>query len=230
MKRSEKRLIAALCCIVILSSAAFAANGYKKQLEVSYRNIKLVVDGVPVIPKNANGTVVEPFIANGTTYLPVRAVGEALDKPVTWDGESSTVYIGKAPGQESYLLDVCPPYETGGYRNGYDAPVTFNMMGTSYTHGFTMETWSSYAYFNLNGEYSSLEFDFGRVDGGGSSESENSSYNVYLDDQYVQTIEGTPDMLVQHISIPLNNALQMKIIDNEMNGGGRYGFANVVLH
>lgn len=38
---------------------------------------------------------VEPFIYNGTTYLPVRAVAEALGEKVEYDKNSSTVYIGE---------------------------------------------------------------------------------------------------------------------------------------
>ena len=96
MKKSGKILILALCCALLFSSGVLAAGSVKKTIEVTYRDIKLVVDGVPVTPKDANGSVVEPFIYNGTTYLPVRAVGEALGKTVSWDGATSTVYIGEA--------------------------------------------------------------------------------------------------------------------------------------
>ena len=45
-------------------------------------------------PKDANGAVVEPFICNGTTYLPVRGVAGAFGKEVEWDPMTSTVYLG----------------------------------------------------------------------------------------------------------------------------------------
>ncbi len=48
------------------------------------------------MPKDANGNVVEPFTMNGTTYLPVRAISNALEKDVEWDGEAFSVYIGKS--------------------------------------------------------------------------------------------------------------------------------------
>ena len=35
----------------------------------------------------------EPFIYEGTTYLPVRAVSEALGKNVSWDSETKTVMV-----------------------------------------------------------------------------------------------------------------------------------------
>ena len=76
----------------MVTGTALAANAVYKNIRVQYCGIKLVVDGQTVIPKDANGKVVEPFIYNGTTYLPVRAVGNAVDKKVKWDGNSKTVY------------------------------------------------------------------------------------------------------------------------------------------
>ena len=129
MKRMRKLLVAVLCCTLALVTVAYATNA-TKTIQAAYMDIKLVIDGVPVTPKDSNGTVVEPFIYNGTTYLPVRAVGEALGKQVTWDGKTKTVYLGEAPGQVTYLLDVCPPYET----KGYYTSTTFDMDGKAYAH------------------------------------------------------------------------------------------------
>ncbi len=52
-------------------------------------------------PKDAKGNGVEPFVYNGTTYLPVRVVGQAFNKEVRWDGATSTVYIGDDSGAEN---------------------------------------------------------------------------------------------------------------------------------
>jgi len=54
-----------------------------------------MIDGAEYVPTDANGNVVEPFIYNGTTYLPVRAVANAFGKDVKWDGKNAIVYIGK---------------------------------------------------------------------------------------------------------------------------------------
>ena len=45
------------------------------------------------MPTDANGDYVEPFIIEGTTYLPVRAIASALDLDVNWDEETSTVIL-----------------------------------------------------------------------------------------------------------------------------------------
>lgn len=68
-----------------------------RTLNANYMDIKIVVDGAPITPTDVNGNLVEPFAVDGTTYLPVRAVGEALGKEVTWDGNTNTVYVGEVP-------------------------------------------------------------------------------------------------------------------------------------
>ena len=60
---------------------------------LTYRGIRIVLDGKLIIPKDANGTVLDAFILNGTTYLPVRALANALGCDVGWDGSTSTVLI-----------------------------------------------------------------------------------------------------------------------------------------
>lgn len=78
--------------VVCLFGSAMASTG-SKTVELIYKNIKIVLNGETVEPKDANGNVVEPFIINGTTYLPIRAVAEALGLDVQWDGSTSTVVL-----------------------------------------------------------------------------------------------------------------------------------------
>ncbi len=55
--------------------------------------INIFIGGGKFIAKDEKGNVVNPILINGTTYLPVRAIGEAFDKEVTWDGETRTVTL-----------------------------------------------------------------------------------------------------------------------------------------
>lgn len=68
-----------------------APGGYDEV--VTYRDIKIVLDGTLLIPRDANGEVVDPFILNGTTYLPLRAVAGALGLGIQWDGPTSTITL-----------------------------------------------------------------------------------------------------------------------------------------
>ncbi|MDE7011012.1 MAG: PepSY domain-containing protein [Oscillospiraceae bacterium] len=53
----------------------------------------VVVDGVTRTFADANGKTVYPLLYSGSTYLPVRAVGELMGKTVAWDGGTSTVTL-----------------------------------------------------------------------------------------------------------------------------------------
>ncbi|MDE6108531.1 MAG: copper amine oxidase N-terminal domain-containing protein [Oscillospiraceae bacterium] len=61
--------------------------------ELYYNDIKVTLDGQEVRLVDAGGNPVEPFIIDGTTYLPVRAVAGALGLEVGWNGETSTVIL-----------------------------------------------------------------------------------------------------------------------------------------
>ncbi len=59
-------------------------------------DITVVVDGAARTFYNAGGEEVHPIAYNGTTYLPIRAIGELMDKNVNWDQSSLTVSISGA--------------------------------------------------------------------------------------------------------------------------------------
>ena len=83
--------LAAVLCFALIGSAA-ALSG-KMTIDVDYTNIKVMLNGKRLDLKDASGNTVEPFAYNGTTYLPVRAVGDALGLSVSWDGATSTVVL-----------------------------------------------------------------------------------------------------------------------------------------
>ncbi|MBE7047979.1 MAG: hypothetical protein E7393_01205 [Ruminococcaceae bacterium] len=110
MKKRLQGLIAgALIGTTITGGAAIAANT-TTLYDVVANGIKIVVDGKKLNPTDANGNRVEPMIYNGTTYLPVRAVADALGKAVYWDGPEYTVYLGDMDGKlefpTKYITDL----------------------------------------------------------------------------------------------------------------------------
>ena len=92
-KKLIKVLAIALVLVLGLSAVAFGAS-VTKSINVMMGGIKLYVDDEQFTPKDANGNVVQPIVYNGTTYLPARAVSEALGKAVHWDNATKSVYIG----------------------------------------------------------------------------------------------------------------------------------------
>ncbi len=91
-QRIRDMICGALIASLVLCSGTVAfAKVANMTIPVSYNNIKVVVDGKQL------STSKEPFTYEGTTYLPIRAVAEAVGKDVTWDGTTKTVYLGEAP-------------------------------------------------------------------------------------------------------------------------------------
>ena len=85
-----------------------------KEVEITFRDIKVVLDGVQLKLTNANGEAVEPFIMGGTTYLPLRTVGEALGLMVDWDGPNSTV-IMESPDYNTVWVTTKETAKVGTY-------------------------------------------------------------------------------------------------------------------
>lgn len=104
MKSQLKGLIIGLLAGIFIMSGitAFAVAGddaLSTLYNVKVGGVRIVIDGKEYTPTDANGNAVQPMIYNGTTYLPVRAVSNAFGKAVYWDGEESTVYLGKMDGK-----------------------------------------------------------------------------------------------------------------------------------
>lgn len=55
--------------------------------------INITINDLPFAPKDAKGNPVEAMVVDGTTYLPVRALGEATGTTVHWDGTTNTVQL-----------------------------------------------------------------------------------------------------------------------------------------
>lgn len=89
---------ASMLLLTTLLTGALAYTGTKTQT-LSYSDIKVALDGKILKLSDATGAEVEPFSINGTTYLPVRAVSQALGFEVAWNADSHTVYITREGGE-----------------------------------------------------------------------------------------------------------------------------------
>lgn len=90
MKNFKGFTAGVLCGAIVMGAVPTIAKVGKEAIDVVYNNIKVEVNGIKTtMPKG-----VEPFMYNGTTYLPVRAVAEALGEKVEYDKKTSTVYVG----------------------------------------------------------------------------------------------------------------------------------------
>ncbi|MED4354367.1 stalk domain-containing protein [Schinkia azotoformans] len=92
MKRWKKPISvisASLLITGVLFTTSADASQMKKNIEANYQNIKIVNNGssVTIDPQT------EPFIVNGTTFIPLRLMGELYNKNVVWDGTTHTITV-----------------------------------------------------------------------------------------------------------------------------------------
>ena len=81
-----------------------------------YPGVNIYIDDQKFNPTDANGNPVEVFAYNGTTYLPVRAISKALGKPIQWESDTNSVYVGKHTGNKPAMwLSDLDYFEKEGY-------------------------------------------------------------------------------------------------------------------
>lgn len=213
-------LSAAIC----LGGVVYAAVG-TETIEVIYDNIKVYKDNVLCELKDANGTVIEPFIYNGTTYMPVRGTANLADMQVTWDGNTKSVYLWDEQVPEGTIfLEECPPYDTAYGVGTYLASngQSFSMAGEKYSNGLVFGSWNGYALFNLNSKYATIECTIGHS----GNERGEKSVSFIVDGKVVEEVELEPECLPKKVSIPVQYGLQLKI---QTSGSDDIGIGNMTV-
>lgn len=230
MKQRLQGLVTGIAIGAICTSGAVFAKTAIENITVSYDNIKVYKDNVLCELKDSNGSVIEPFIYNGTTYMPVRGTANLADMEVTWDGANKSVYLwDEMVPNGTYLMEVCPPYE----KNGYDEYLqqngkSFQMAGTKYSNGFVLNYSGGYALFNLNSKYSNIEFTVGHVYGSEVTEEDQDIY-FYVDGKLVKEISIGSEDMPKTVSIPVNYGLQLKVFKGEKAYWADAGFGNITV-
>jgi len=229
MKKTLQGIVAGLLIGSIGTCGIAYAKSGMETITVQYDNIKVYKDNVLCDLKDANGKKVEPFIYNGTTYLPLRGAANLADLGVTWDGKTKSVHLwDQMTASETYLVEVCPPYETERFTKMLQSEgKSFQMSGQKFSNGFKIYANLSHALFNLNGQYSTMEFTYGHID---NSPMKDSVLTFIVDGKVVKEIDIDAESLPQTVSIPLNHGLQLKIVGETADHGvADIGLANIIV-
>ena len=239
MKKRIRSIIFGFLAAVLLCTTVFAAPVFTN-VQIAYNNIKIVIDGEEITPKDVRGNVVDPFIMDGTTYLPVRAIGEALGLEVEWNRNINTVFL-TTPLEplESQRRNDLEAFEIRGVSHNilYEENQSFKMLGNDYI-GYTFANNAGglvgtdctiSTFYNLNGQYTTIRGTLGRVDGTGTR---GGIFTIYLDDELYTgyTLSGT--MPTYEIIIDVTGIRIMRIevsIPITHVSGAIYGFGNVTL-
>ena len=91
----KKRYVAATSAVLLAGAAVIpsgaSAEVATKNLQAKYNNIKILYNGYQV------STTIEPFIVNGTTYVPLRMMSDIFNKNISWDGTNYTINVTDRP-------------------------------------------------------------------------------------------------------------------------------------
>ena len=96
MKKNMKSLIAGGVVLTTLTGMlalpSLATVG-QKLLRADYHDMKVTLNGKTLNLTDSDGDPVEPFTIDGTTYLPLACISQALGVDVAWDGPNNTVML-----------------------------------------------------------------------------------------------------------------------------------------
>ncbi|OBZ07642.1 hypothetical protein A8L34_26330 [Bacillus sp. FJAT-27264] len=98
--KSKKMIIATMVFGMAVTGSAGVYAGTNLEKISAYLNhgLGFKVNGSAYTPVDGNGNKLAPITYKDTTYLPVRALADALKVPVTFDGKTNQVIIGKNDG------------------------------------------------------------------------------------------------------------------------------------
>ncbi|MGE4549126.1 MAG: NPCBM/NEW2 domain-containing protein [Intestinibacillus sp.] len=171
--------------VVLPAGAALLNRTIQVQTGVS-----IYVDDVKLNPTDASGNAVTPFIYNGTTYLPVRAVGTAVGKAVQWDSKTSSVYLGKHESTEpaAWLKDL---EDFNHYYTVFETKPSLkdnvgNLHSDALYLGSTTST-ASWEEYLINGQYTSIRGSVCISYAQRSTFSSNALLRIYGDDKLLYT-------------------------------------------
>ena len=171
------------------------------------------------------GNRIEPFIFQGTAYLPLRAIAEAFGKDVGWDGNTATITINTPaetvpPPREMPTLTAFELQGGAGVRQNQ----LFRMYGAEYAKGVSYSNQTGnltimlasgevriggVAIYNLEGQYRTVSGILGRIDGSGRQDG--GVLNIYLDNRLVAEHPLTADMPPTNVSVNVTGVTIMRI-------------------
>ena len=152
----KKTIVAVLVGAMLLSTSVVMAQSQAKNIQVFDSESTIYVDGTAV---SFDST---PFVYNGTTYLPIRGVSEALGEEISYSTTSKAIYIGAQPGDPQYMTEVLEPKnQLFGEIYRLDYKEKLEMYGEDYDTAIAIDRGGGSMEFNLDGKYSKITADLG---------------------------------------------------------------------
>ena len=243
-ERLKGIVIGFIMCAVLSTSILVLGNPQTVTREITY--------GVSV---SLNGQVMQfseddrPFVMAGRTFLPVRAIADAVGLAVDFDPAANRVYLGdRFAGQRRPLQQAAPFFDSG--RTGQDGNVGSSsvaaqnavMMGNaSHDNAIVFNSGlrnivatrpgGTFTLHNLDGQFRMLTGQVGRVDGTGMLDA---TLEITGDGTVLRTIELSATGMPTSFEVFVEGVRQLRIDvrypDAATSGiGGRAAYAVVAF-
>jgi len=132
-KLGKWKVLTAGMLIGAAMTASVGAHAAGERIEVYFKQLRFVFDGTEKPLRAEQGS---PIVYNGTTYVPLRYMSEALGKSVHYDPKRETIWVGdRYAAPPPMMIDAEARYEAVVATNkgsftielfAKDAPVTVN--------------------------------------------------------------------------------------------------------
>ncbi|HHV15719.1 MAG TPA: hypothetical protein GXX58_03995 [Gelria sp.] len=144
----KKKGILILVAVMLFAFTAgvVAAPAVQQITATLATDFKFTLDGKTWAPKDADGSAMYPIVYKDRTYLPVRAIGEALGIKVDWDKDTRTVILGEAavePVKEDPVKEDPVKEEPAPAAELAISPTTFDYNKNAGADGDVNITWGS---------------------------------------------------------------------------------------
>lgn len=201
------------------------------QITAEIKSASLIIDGEEIDADIPNSVV----IADNKVFYSETLLNSFFDEKISFNSLDSIVSVGEQKA-EKVMFQNSLITNTDGFNIYSVGDGKAFLMGTdTYDNGFITSRIPSggtaYFYANLKGEYASMSFVVGHIDGTGLNNRTLYIYTKNGNDEYriLETINLTSDMFPEEISININYADGIQFVFDG-NYSAQYGIADIYLY
>ena len=144
-------------------------------VNITYDNIKIVINGQPTTLRDLQGNPIEPFLMDGTMFVPISPLVRQFGYSSTYEASTRTLFIGPMPRPPAAsLFETVPSFQSSNTLGR----ATVNMLGNPYSGALRTNRQASsvggqngWSDRNLNEQFVTITGTIGRIDGSGNGRS-----------------------------------------------------------
>ena len=107
-RRCAPRIGLLMLAVAACLSFPVLAQSTVSPVSITYSELRMVVDGRTIVPKDANGNPAEPFMYQNTTYLPLRALANAESEAAMKNATTDTITTTIRPTMPTSASEALP--------------------------------------------------------------------------------------------------------------------------